>query len=1844
MLRLVLILVIHCLLTNGQGPGPGPGGQRRCFKKDSMQSRAADKRVRFSVLEGQETGTFVGVIPLKPGYTYRFNEAPREFTLNGTTGEIRTTKILDREALDSDQFDLVVLSSQPTYPIEVRIAIIDINDNAPRFPEPSIHVSFSENANAGTRVILDTATDGDAGENDITTRYKIVSGNEDSKFHLVVTTNPSGETPYLHLETTEKLDRETVDTYQLNISAEDGGDPPHYGFLLVNVSILDVNDNSPTFDHSDYIVSLSESVPPGTFVLQVKATDVDVGENARLSYYLSETETQFSVDSETGVITTVEPLSCHRNCPQQTQCPKSCVFTVFARDHGSPRQDGRTYVTVNLQDANDHDPIVSFKYFSATAEFATVDENAQNGSVVAVVSVIDADEGLNGETTAEIRGGNELNHFRLDSKDSFDIVRVNAVLDREKISKYNVTIVSTDKGTPVRSSTAFLIIHVNDINDHEPVFEKSEYSAVLSELVPIGTYVAGITANDEDTGVNSNIYYDITSGNDNQWFSIDRESGLITTKAHLNREIKDSVDLKISARDGGPNPKRAYTYLKITILDENDERPTFTQPTINITLSENTTTNTLVALVSAIDRDRGTNGSVSYIFHEDVEHKYPGMFNLDSSNGRVTTKTKLDRETMPFYEIKIIAKDQGIPPLSSTATIYLEVQDVNDNSPEFYPQKYFVVVPEDLPLSSIVTQVTATDKDEGENAIITYELNSGDENDNTFEIDPKTGVLQLSGRLSRIKRSQYTLSVTVKDRGERKAIQDAVIDIVIESNDIEPLEFEKKGGYKFSIVEDAGKKEPATSHEVGKIVLGGDISVDKVNYAIISGDPDKVFSIDQHTGLIRTVKRIDREQTDIYFLEAVATTSSTYGNTKVNVTVKDVNDNPPKFPVRKATAYVAENWPVGHQVYLAKAHDPDDGVNSHITYRLTINIEDYFYISPRSGMIYLKKSVKYGVSNEFTLEVTATDGGTPSLSSKQIVNVFIEDVNDHTPIFEHESYETSLLESTPVNDRFFALTASDKDDGRNGFISYDITEGNDDMKFGIFPDGYLYVKSALDRETRDYFALTIIAKDHGEPSRSSTVSVVIHILDENDNPPTFTNSTFAFYLDENEPPDTYVGRLTATDLDKGRNAELTYTIAINQNGFVVDPKSGFLKTLHYFDREKLIQMTGQDYVTMEGVVLDNGVNKLKDKTKIVIYISDVNDNPPKFNRKSYRAEISEGAALNTQVVRITATDQDEGRNGDIFYSISIGNEEKHFKLDEVTGQVTLSHLLDRETISTYHLEIVASDLGYPKALSATTTLTIDVLDENDNVPQFILEDYEISVLENTEVNTILYQFHATDADLRMNKEISYIIGGGNIHETFHIDTKTGTLVLDRPLDYEQRNIYRLNITAADGASSRLTSSVSFIVKILDYNDNPPTFPNTAIVRQIQEGIPPKTAIVTVTADDPDSGANGKIKYTISHQDPPGNHFSIDEDTGVVKTLRDIDREFADTFRLTVVATDQALVKTDRLKAEKLVTVIVEDINDNAPLFVSMNAGILPVNAASGYEIMKILARDKDANSNGHVTYDLVDGATNIFTLERNGSLKLKRELSSSKIMYQVKVRATDEAVKQHIQFLDEQITILVFDSSQEGPQFSQNSYTGSVSEGTGLGTSVAVVSASLPTNSQLNVKYFVVNVTSAEGNPVDRVFDIQHGNVVSTASILDREDGPEKYIVTVAAVVTQGNTPRLSTTQASVQIWLLARPVTYTSSSGADHSFTLEEKRILKLKRESHSSKIMYPITVRGALYEAVKNTFKFWTSNKPSSYSTLPKKDHNSQQNCYTGQYRKELVRNPLWRLSASLSNKFHS
>ncbi len=525
---------------------------------------------------------------------------------------------------------------------------------------------------------------------------------------------------------------------------------------------------------------------------------------------------------------------------------------------------------------------------------------------------------------------------------------------------------------------------------------------------------------------------------------------------------------------------------------------------------------------------------------------------------------------------------------------------------------------------------------------------------------------------------------------------------------------------------------------------------------------------------------------------------------------------------------------------------------------------------------------------------------------------------------------------------------------------------------------------------------------------------------------------------------------------------------------------------------------------------------------------------------TFSHETLTGSSIDTQLIRVYTIDADEGLNGDVFYSIESGNDEGRFNIDDATGQITLARNIDREVKSMYKLVIVAHDAAVKGRLSSTTTLTIDVLDENDNAPEFTQTNSQIFVNETTQVGKELMRFRATDADLGANSQITFSISSGNRRDAFHIDSITGSLFLHKSLDYEDTTSYSLNITASDGGNPRLSTTIMFIVNVIDENDNPPNFPNTAIVRQIREGISVNTPIVTITAEDPDSGVNGKVTYAISHQEPLNQqrYFGINAVSGVINTLKEIDRESIDTFRLTVVATDQATVETKRLSAEKIVTVIVEDINDNAPVFASMNAAVLPLKdirvapGRDGSVIMNVFARDADSSTNGLVTYEMVSGNSELFKLHRStGVISLRKAITTPEARYKLAVKATDEAVQSERKSSEAYVTIFASASVNNGPRFEQSEYFGSVYENEMPGTSVATVTAKF--SSSVDIEYYVTNVTG-DGKQVDRLFDIDTKlGILSTAAQLDRELGVDTYEIEVYAIII-GGSPRTSKTKVSL--------------------------------------------------------------------------------------------------------------
>uniref|UniRef100_A0A8C2SPN7 Protocadherin Fat 4 n=1 Tax=Coturnix japonica TaxID=93934 RepID=A0A8C2SPN7_COTJA len=1711
---------------------------------------AAEPRQVFQVLEEQPAGTWVGTIATRPGFTYRLSEHHALFSINATSGALHTRASIDRESLASDVVDLVVLSSQPTYPSEVRVLVLDLNDNAPVFPDPSIVVTFKEDTGSGRQLILDTATDADSGTNGVDhSSYRIVSGNEEGRFRLNITLNPSGEGAFLHLVSQGGLDREAAPSYQLLVQVEDKGEPRRRGYLQVNVTVQDINDNPPVFSQTLYQARVPEDAPVGASVLQVAAADADEGTNADIRYRLEggdggggegANSLPFEVDPESGVIRIREHLD-YELCQQYS-------LTVQATDRGVPALSGRAEALIRLLDVNDNEPRVKFRYFPATSRFASVDENAAPGTVVALLTVSDADSpAANGNISVSILAGNEQRHFEVHSSKvpNLSLIKVAAALDRERIPAYNLTVAVADNygasppspgfptsslspdgvvAAPVsRSSVASLVIFVNDINDHPPVFEQSVYRVNISEEVPVGSYVRGLSATDRDSGLNANLRYSIVSGNELGWFHISEHSGLVTTAGPGGGTTTSQVVLNISARDQGVQPKFSYAQLVVTILDVNDNKPRFSQPEgYQVSLAENSPSGTELLVLSAVDGDLGDNGTIRFSLQE--AEPAVVVFRLDPVSGKLSTISQLDREEQAHFFLQVLATDLGSPPLSSVARVNVSLLDVNDNSPVFYPVQYFAHIQENEPAGTYVTTVSATDPDMGPNGTIKYSISAGDTS--RFQVHSKTGIITTKIALDREEKTAYQLQVVATDGGHLQSQNQAIVTITVLDTQDNPPVF-NQGMYGFVVFENV-----ALGYHVGTVFASTMDLNTNISYLITTGDQRGVFAINRVTGQITTASIIDREEQAFYQLKVVASGGAVTGDTIVNITVKDLNDNSPHFIHAVESVNVVENWKAGHTIFQAKALDPDEGVNGMVLYSLKQNPKGLFSINEQTGAISLIGQLDINAGT-YQVEILASDMGVPQLSSTFILTVSVHDVNDNPPVFDQLSYEITILESEPVNSRFFKVQATDKDSGLNGEIAYSIIEGNAGDAFGIFPDGQLYIKSELDRELQERYVLLVVASDRAVEPLNATVNITVILEDVNDNRPLFNSTNYVFYFEEEQSGGSYVGKINAVDKDFGPNGEVRYSFEHLQPDFELNTITGEIRSTHQFDREALMRQRGAAVFSLTVIATDQGLPKpLKDQATVQIYMKDINDNAPKFLKDLYQATISELAANLTQVLRVSASDVDEGTNGLIHYSVIKGNEEKQFAVDSSTGQVTLVGKLDHEATASYSLVIQAEDSG-AVSLSSTCTLSIDVLDENDNSPSFPKSTLSVDVLENMRVGELVSSVTATDSDSGDNADLHYSITGTNNHGTFSISPNTGSIFLAKKLDFETQSLYKLNITAKDQGRPPRSSTMSVVIYVRDFNDNPPNFPAGDIFKSIIENIPVGTSVISVTANDSDADINGQLTYAIIQQTPRGNHFRIDEVRGTIFTNAEIDREFANLFELTVKATDQAVPVETRRFALKNVTILVMDQNDNVPVFISQNALAADPSVMIGSILTTIIAADPDEGANGEVEYEIINGDTKTFIVDRySGDLRVASALVPSQLIYNLIVSATDLGPERRKSTTE--MTIIL--QGVDGPIFTQPKYITILKEGEPIGTNVISIEAASPRGSEAQVEYYIVSVR-CEDKSLGRLFTIgRHTGVIQTAAILDREQGVRLYLVDVYAIEKSSILPR--TQRAEVEITL----------------------------------------------------------------------------------------------------------
>ncbi|XP_059410729.1 protocadherin Fat 1-like isoform X3 [Carassius carassius] len=1075
------------------------------------------------------------------------------------------------------------------------------------------------------------------------------------------------------ISVTTALDREEIDQITVNIQAAQQDDVSKTANAVVSVTIKDMDDNLPKFDQDQYTESILENSPQDQFVLQTRVTDLDLGGFVGTIRIIPET-VPFSISPD-GIIRVKSSVDLDR------ETTASFSFQVEAQENPPSSSKATADVTITLLDENDNSP-----QFTTSSYEGKVFSNQTVGMQVVKVEAADLDEGPNGEISYSIEFGNERGHFEINENNG-EITLINQIdLVDNTILEFALYVTAKDGGAISRSTAA--IVNVKAPGESHPQFLRDTYQGQVDE-------------DQEDADI---VKVDFLSlepivpvilkvESDADKFSINQDTGVLSTKVKLDFEEKSSYTVQVSISDG---TNRDETSVLVEVLDINDNSPVFESHPATVPVPEDHKVGDEVTSVNATDADSGFNGEVRYTLLGGA-----GRFSVDQETGVITLAAPLDRETQDEYSLVITAQDQGRPSRSATTTMDISVTDINDNAPIFPEQQYETAVSEHAEVGTNVIDLMATDKDDGENAIVTYHIVKQEPSSTPliFTIDEESGSISLAGKLDYGKVKSYTLEVEGRDGGNPVLTGSVSVTVWVEDvNDKAPVF--RKDQYDVSVYENLAGGTALVYLEVSDEDEGG------FSKGIFIMDSDTFAITDQGVISLRSDATLDRETIDNYIIEVIAVDQPDDGlssTAQVNITVLDVNDNNPQFlplPERIEIQEGVYTPSSPGEVCVISATDSDIGENERVT--MTVTSHSNIFSIKDDGTLLANEELDRETQDVYDVVIVAVDHGIPQGHNLTILRVSITDVNDNAPVFSSDTYSRSILiKDAKVGKLLLTVSATDKDAGSNANISYSFSEDSSMVALDA-ETGDITLTSDLSEVTEDTLLnLTAIATDHGTPAQSDEAEVLINFkITSLTDTVAFESSFYNFVIKENEPKDTIVGEVKA--LTGSPLVTVSYNIKTHEDVFSVD-EEGTIKALRLLDKEE------EEWYILTVEAIDSRSPPNTAETMVSIQVENVNE-APVFENKRYEAEIFTITPYKFPIVKVQASDPDVGESSELQYSLV-----KSTSLVEVepnTGQI---YVLDASSVGDglFPLDVKATD---KHELSTTATVQITVKkSKSDNV-------------------------------------------------------------------------------------------------------------------------------------------------------------------------------------------------------------------------------------------------------------------------------------------------------------------------------------------------------------------------------------------------------------------------------------------------------------------------------------------------------------------------------------------------
>ncbi|CAB4057546.1 unnamed protein product [Lepeophtheirus salmonis] len=1084
-----------------------------------------------------------------------------------------------------------------------------------------------------------------------------------------------GKTPViLRVSNPELLDYESPgkNNYKIQINAIQN--QSILSNCTINIIVTDSNDNAPTFSKDFYQFSVEENAPAGKSIGFITAFDLDSGSFGQVKYNLKGFGAdKFRVNDESGELfinTCMTDTQFWRESCLDYETQEFYFLTYTGTDGGN--QITATTLHIQIIDVNDNYPKFLDQNYSRTidegaSEFqpkfivkaldadgisqggASVSENAVKGTEVIRISAL-SNDGIASNVSFKMYSGAKDN-FIIDPITGIIRISQDANLDiQENGDNYEIIISASNYELPYSQIVKINVsISIIDVNDKVPIFDQNSYTKYLTEPMIVGTEAIQVSATDADRNaalkygiikpviaidkagnlLSNKAKYDFTTT-----FKINEDNGIIYLNNSLSYNSAAVIILTVEVID---------TNAEVNTISETDEHDCFnnqkfespwtpSSPSLYYHIKEGLKPRTLLFTVNAHDP---ISKKSNIIFKKSELSDPKDLINLNTNTGEVYNNEIFDFD-MNTKEITFTV--HAISMTNSTkiseAFVHIEVEDINDNAPEFNQSFYMADLNESaLPLT-IVLRVKAIDKDSGNFGKIQYSLFG--EGSEVFTIHPTEGTLMVKkgpdGRslIDREKIDRYNLKIICKDMptggiDQKVASVEAIINI-LDSNDESPIF--KKTSYSTVIPENSPigslvVKINAFDNDLG---AAGTVMYHFVDNSLIN----KIFQINESNGEITTSSLLTgKGRKDPYILYARAADKGEpqlFSDVEVYVTIGDVSDNDgiPTF-IKPMIDEIAYNASIGTRVFQAEAEDPDDKntANGKIIYSLPHDgsiINQLFQIHPESGLLTTIDKLDREERGYYTLILEAKDLGTPSQHTSRTLLVVVKDIDDHKPRFQRQNNyfpnEIEIQEHTNIGTEIMVVKAQDLDEAENAIVDYSIAEGNEGNFFEIFRtdenEGIIFISKEIDREISANFTL-IVQCFH--PHRNKTedsenydrLRVKIIISDIDDNNPKFLKMNLSYGVRVNSAIYTEVAKVKAIDIDVTADPisyqiiNITYSRPktglfdiIDNELFIIDERTGVIHTNRTLGRF----IDGQFVVYVRAI---NGINRF-DIEKLILYV------------------------------------------------------------------------------------------------------------------------------------------------------------------------------------------------------------------------------------------------------------------------------------------------------------------------------------------------------------------------------------------------------------------------------------------------------------------------------------------------------------------------------------------------------------------------------------------------------------------------------------------------------------------